>query len=170
MIHACVQSVIVNSCMGEGRVAKKRWRYGCIMHVCVYNMCVSSCEGGGRAAEMELVVREFAGVGVELQQQGLLIMIRCSEICSLGTHIVHPPMGLPTSCGHDGETPGLLICLVCVGKPGLVVSEAGAAEECKKAGSPCCIISPPHQHPSTIMGQKMGQRRLAAQCATLHRA
>ena len=108
MIHACIQSVFVNSCMGEGRVAKERWRYACIMYICVYDICVHSCEGGGRVAETALVVREFAGVEAEL-----LFLSSCSEICSPGTHIGHPPTGLPTSCGHDGETPGLLICTVC---------------------------------------------------------
>lgn len=57
MFHACIQSAFVNSCMGVGRVAKKRWRDECIMYVCVYNTCVNSCEEGGRATERELVVR-----------------------------------------------------------------------------------------------------------------
>lgn len=42
-------------------------------------------------------------------------------------------MGLPTSCGQDGETPGLLISTVCIGEPGSVVSEAVATEGYEKS-------------------------------------
>lgn len=33
-----------------------------------------------------------------------------------------------TSCGQDGETPGLLISTMCIGKPDSVVIEATAVE------------------------------------------
>lgn len=44
----------------------------------------------------------------------------------------HSPIGLPTSCGQDGETLGLLISTMCIGKPGSVVSEAVAVEGYQK--------------------------------------